>query len=237
MKILMMGDSTMKKNNFYSYPQFGWGQGIDIFTKEGIDVHNYAENGRSTKSFIDEGRFDKLLADLEPGDYVICSFGHNDEKKQDPTRYTEPYGEYQENLKYFMDKVNEKGGHIVYATSITRHKFENGVCINSHGKYPDAMLEFSKKYNQTCIDLNKLTIDHYNKLGEEESKKYHLIFGPNVYPTCPEGKEDHSHLTIDGAVLAALLFVKAIAKTNDPINECFINLTLENQVDLKMLID
>ncbi len=181
MNIFMMGDSTMKFNNYYSYPQFGWGQGLELFVKEGILIFNHAENGRSTKSFIDEGRFDKILKDLKKGDYVICSFGHNDEKEYDPSRYTAPFGEYQKNLDYFAKEVTKKGAHIVFATSITRHMFENGKCINSHGDYPKAMLEYAKKNNYTCIDLNKVTMELYKEHDEEAYKKLHIIFKPNKY--------------------------------------------------------
>lgn len=237
MNIYMMGDSTMKFNNFYSYPQNGWGQVLNIFTKEGILVFDDAENGRSSKSFISEGRFDNILNRLQKGDYVICQFGHNDEKIQDPNRYTEPYGEYTDNLLYFAKEVEKKGCHIVYATSITRHKFENGVCINSHGDYPKAMLDFAKKYNYTCIDLNKLTMDLYTKLGEEKSKKFHMIFGPNIYNLYPEGKDDHSHLMYEGAVMVAELFVREILKTNDSIKSCFIDLDNQPEIDWNMLKD
>ena len=237
MNIFMMGDSTMKFNNYYSYPQFGWGQGLELFVKEGILIFNHAENGRSTKSFIDEGRFDKILKDLKKGDYVICSFGHNDEKEYDPSRYTAPFGEYQKNLDYFAKEITKKGAHIVFATSITRHMFENGKCIHSHGDYPKAMLEYAKKNNYTCIDLNKVTMELYTELGEEASKKFHLIFGPNKYPLYPEGKDDHSHLTMDGASTVAYFFVREINKTNDSIKDLFIDLNAKDQIDFKMLID
>ncbi len=237
MKILMMGDSTMKRNNYYSYPQFGWGQGLELFVKDDILIYNYAENGRSTKSFIDEGRFDKLLSNLEKVYCLICSCGHNDEKIQYPKRYTEPYGGYISNLDYFAKEVEKRGGHIVYATSITRHKFENGKCVNSHGEYPSAMLDYCKKSNHTCIDLNKLSIDYYTKLGEEKTKKYHMIFEANRYSNYINGSDDHSHLMIEGAQLMAYLFVNAISKTNDPINECFIDLSLTNQIDFEALKD
>ena len=101
MNIYMMGDSTMKQNNYYSYPQTGWGQVLYLFCKEDILVFDLAENGRSTKSYIAEGLFNKLLNKLQKGDYVICEFGHNDEKYADPSRYTDPFGEYQKNLLYF----------------------------------------------------------------------------------------------------------------------------------------
>ncbi len=237
MKIYMIGDSTMKYNNIYTYPQFGWGQVLHLFAKNDCLIEDHAENGRSTKSFIEEKRFEKIYNKLKQGDYVICQFGHNDEKINDPTRYTEPFGSYQQNLKYFADKVEEKHAHIVFATSITRHKFENGKCINSHGDYPRAMLEFALENGYTCIDLNKITIDLYNKLGEEKSKSLHLIFPENTFSNFPEGKDDHSHLNHEGAITIAKCFVKALFETDDKIKECFLDLNEKFIIDEKMLID
>ncbi|MBR3618041.1 MAG: rhamnogalacturonan acetylesterase [Acholeplasmatales bacterium] len=237
MNIYMIGDSTMKFNNFYSYPQTGWGQVLNLFVKENILVFDEAENGRSTKSFIDEGRFQHVLDNIQKGDFLICQFGHNDEKEYDKTRYTTPFGTYQENLKFFATEIEKKGAHIVFATSITRHSFKDGVCVNSHGDYPKAMLEFAKENNYTCVDLCKLTMDLYNKLGEETSKKFHMIFGPNLYNTYIEGKDDHSHLMYGGAVMVAELFVREILKSNDPIKDCFIDLDKAPQIDWNMLKD
>ena len=237
MKIFMIGDSTMKYNNIYSYPQNGWGQQLQLFVKPGVLIEDYAEKGRSTKSFIAEKRFDFVLGRMNKGDYLIVQFGHNDEKINDPNRYTEPFGEYQKNLDYFAKEAVKKGCHVVFATSITRHLFENGKCINSHGDYPKAMIEFAKENGYTCIDMNQITIDLYNKIGEEESKKFHMIFGPNIYETYMDGKNDHSHLMYDGAVTIAKLFVEAIEETKDPINECFLNLKQKEEIDWNMLID
>ena len=210
MKVFMMGDSTMKYNNIFQYPQVGWGQVLHLFTKNEWLIEDHAENGRSTKSFIAEGRFDVILSRLQQGDYVICEFGHNDEKKQDPTRYTEPYGSYQENLKYIAEEVLKRGANIIFATPITRHKFIDGVCVNTHLDYPQAMLDFALENGYTCIDMNKLTMDLYTKLGEEETKKFHMIFPPNTYKYYKEGKDDHSHLRYEGAINVAELFVKEI---------------------------
>ncbi len=237
MNIYMIGDSTMKFNNFYTYPQTGWGQVLNLFTKEDILVFDYAENGRSTKSFIDEGRFDVVLNKIEKGDYLICQFGHNDEKEYDKSRYTTPFDTYVSNLEYFANKIKEKGAHIVFATSITRHKYENNKCVNSHGDYPKAMLEFAKKNNYTCIDLNQLTMDLYTKLGEEKTKEFHMIFPKNTYNTYIEGKDDHSHLRYEGAIMVAEIFVRNILKTNDSIKECFIDLDNAPEIDWKMLKD
>jgi lysophospholipase L1-like esterase len=236
-KIFMMGDSTMKYNNISSYPQCGWGQMLHLFAKNEWLIEDHAENGRSTKSFIDEGRFDVILNKMSKGDYVICQFGHNDEKSQDATRYTTPFGTYTENLKYFADKVKEKGGNIVFATSITRHKFINGIQVNTHESYPEAMLKFAKENDYTCIDLNDLTIKLYNKIGEEASSKYHMIFPANTFQNYIEGKDDHSHLVYFGAVTICDLFVRALAQTNDPINECFLDLSNLEAIDFNMLKD
>ncbi len=237
MKIFMMGDSTMKYNNIYSYPQVGWGQVLHLFTKNEWLIEDHAENGRSTKSFLDEGRFQVILNRLSAGDFVICQFGHNDEKQSDLSRYTVPYGTYQENLAYFANEVEKKGAHIVFVTSITRHKFENGFCVNTHGDYPQAMLDFAKKNGYTCIDLNTLTRDLYTRIGEEGTKKFHMIFGENVFENYPQGKDDHSHLRYEGAVTIAELFVRAVAKTDDPIKNCFLDLAHKAKIDEKMLID
>lgn len=235
-KIFMIGDSTMQYNSYFTYPQTGWGQGLSLFIKEGYSIENHGKNGRSTKSFIDEGRFDVVLQRLQPGDYVICQFGHNDEK-DDPLRGTQKDTAYLENLKYFASKVNEKQATIVFATSISRLKFENGLCVDTHKGYPQAMLEFAKKNNYVCIDLNTLTLDLYNKLGEEKAKNNYMIFPANTYENFIEGKNDTSHLRYEGAVAVAKLFVNGILKTNSPIKECFIDLEVKEEIDYKMLID
>lgn len=237
MTIYMMGDSTMKYNNYFRYPQVGWGQVLHLFAKNECLIEDHAENGRSTKSFIAEGRFDVILNKLKKGDFVICQFGHNDEKIQDPTRYTEPYKEYQENLNYIANEVVKREGNIVFATSITRHKFIDGVCVNTHGEYPKAMLEFCQRKGYTCIDLERLTRELYTKLGEEESKKFHMIFPSGKYKLHKEAMDDHSHLVFDGALMVCELFVRSLAKTKDKMNECFLDLSQKEEIDYDMLID
>lgn len=115
------------------------GSGTSFIYQNNWLIEDHAKNGRSTKSFIDEGRFKNVLDKLSQGDYVICQFGHNDEKDNDLTRYTDKDTSYLDNLAYFHDEVEKKGAHIVYATSITRRKFQNGKCIDTHKGYPQSM--------------------------------------------------------------------------------------------------
>lgn len=236
-RIFMIGDSTMQYNNFQTYPQTGWGQVLGLFAHEDVQIFDYAKNGRSTKSFIDEGRFDKVLSKLEKGDFIICQFGHNDEKIQDPNRYTTPFDTYISNLNYFYEEVTKKGCYFVLATSITRRIFVDGKVVNTHGDYPKAMKEFAEKNNIVCIDLNQITINLYNKLGEEETKRFHMMFDKGIYKNYPDGKNDTSHLTYDGAYMISSLFVDEIHKTNSPLKDLFYRLDEEANIDWAMLID
>ena len=158
-KIYLIGDSTCQNNTRKTYPQHGWGQVFSAFISDDYQVINLAKNGRSSKSFFKEGLFKPCEENISNKDYLFIQFGHNDEKINDPNRYTEPFGEYQQNLKYFADSVKSKGGHIVYTTSITRHKFVDGVCINTHQDYPQAMLDFCKE-NKFSLPARK-TFDFF----------------------------------------------------------------------------
>lgn len=234
--IYMMGDSTMRYNKITRYPQSGWGQYLNLFTKDFVVIENHAENGRSTKSFIDEGRFKAIYDKLVPGDFVICQFGHNDEKISDPLRYAD-YTDYEKNLDFFAKSVEEKGANIIFATPITRHKFVDGVCVETHKEYPRVMKEYCAKTNHICIDLNEMTKTLYTKLGEKASSSFHMIFAQNTYPNYPEGKDDHSHLRPSGAIMIAEMFSKEIRKTDSAINDLLIDLGEKDIIDEKMLID
>ena len=122
-KIFWAGDSTVKQNNYTSFPQTGIGQAFALFIKQSIRIENYAQNGRSTRSFIAEGRLDAIDKRIGEGDFLFIQFGHNDEKKQDPSRYTESFGSYQENLLKFIDVARKHGAHPVLITPLYRRKF------------------------------------------------------------------------------------------------------------------
>ncbi len=234
--IYMIGDSTMQYNDITTYPQTGWGQVLHLFAKKDVLIFDHAKNGRSTKSFIDEGLFDKVYNSLNEGDYVICQFGHNDEK-DDPLRHTDKESSYLENLKFFASKVEEKKANIVFATSISRRKFVDGECVDTHLGYPQAMLEWCNKNGYVCIDLNNITLGLYNILGEEKTKAFHMIFNEGEYVNYPLGKEDNSHLRYEGAVMVAQSFVVALAQTNSSLNSFFIDLKKNYEVDEAMLKD
>ena len=114
-----IGDSTVARNNIHSYPQTGMSQGLSLYLKETVTVRSYAKNGRSTKSFLDEGRFGPVEAAMEPGDFLFIQFGHNDEK-DDPARHTDPETTFRENLLLFIRSARERGRCAGKSTSSPR---------------------------------------------------------------------------------------------------------------------
>ncbi len=222
-KIITLGDSIMQFNDYRTYPQTGWVQALNLFVKKNYQIKNFAKNGRSTKSFLEEKRFDEALEYISEDDLVIISFGHNDEKKQDPTRYTDPFKDYLDNLMYMVRKCEEKKAQVVLVTSVARRKFVSGKLEDTHGDYPKAMKMLATNENINCVDLNARSMEALDTIGEEESIKLFMNFPKGIYSNYPDGKEDNSHLRFEGAVLIAKLFYEEASKI-DNLKKYFINL-------------
>ena len=191
--IHLMGDSTMAEKDLpKAGEERGWGMMFQNFLDpEAVKVVNYAQNGRSTKSFIDLGLWDKVYSAVKPGDYVFIEFGHNDAKADDPVRYAPAYGAYQENLRTFIDGVREKGGTPVLLSPIARRWFKEGkLDRNCHTDYPAAMEAVAKEKGVTFIDMTTPTLDWIEGLGDEASKAFFMI---------STGKNDNTHLVPAGA--------------------------------------
>ncbi len=210
-QLFTIGDSTMANKRSGVYPETGWGQVLGEYFDNSVTVHNHARNGRSSKSFIDEGRWKAVKDSLQPGDYVFIQFGHNDEKEYDSTRYTTPYGTYSDNLAKFVNESRAKGAIPVLFTPIVRRHFDdNGTLINSHGDYPDAVRQLAARMKVPLVDLEKLTRHLVDSLGPEESKKLYLWTNPDE--RYPEGRKDNTHLNVEGAHKVAELAAEAVRK-------------------------
>ncbi|MBR6642440.1 MAG: rhamnogalacturonan acetylesterase [Lachnospiraceae bacterium] len=212
-RIYYAADSIVAQKNIYTYPETGIGQMLPLYLKRNIFVQNHAENGRSTKSFLDESRLAAIEKDICAGDFLFIQFGHNDEKIADPNRYSEAFGTYQSNLEKFITVARNHKSYPVLLTPLCRRRFdENGVLQDTHGDYPEAMRQLAKRLEVPLIDLCTLSFDEVSKTGDEESKKWFMNFPAGVYPNYPEGKEDNTHLRPEGALFFAGIIAKELRK-------------------------
>ena len=221
MRIFCLGDSIMQYNDFSTYPQTGWVQELRRFFPDTTEWLDFARNGRSTKSFIDEGRFARVMTEAKKGDFALIQFGHNDEKSADPTRYTSPEkgGAFRKNLSYFVRELRSKGVLPVLLSPMARRMFENGTIVNSHGRYPQAIIETAAEENVPCIDMNALTMAFLSKEGEEKSRRFYMNFDAGLYENFPEGKADNSHLRPDGAYAFSRICAAEIKEIGEHFSE------------------
>ena len=207
--IYYIGDSTVQFNKIDTYPQTGMSQVLSLFTAEGVTVHPHGKNGRSTKSFLAEGRFEPVKQAMSQGDFLLIQFGHNDEKIQDPLRYTAPYGEYQQNLRLFITEARNKGAYPVLITPIARRLFDEAGVFRpgSHGDYPAAMRRLGAEESVPVADLTALTEAFLSELGDEASRP---LF---VWPV------DNTHLKPDGAVKMVSFLCEQLRQFGSPYSD------------------
>jgi lysophospholipase L1-like esterase len=209
--IFLAGDSTMAQKQPDKRPETGWGEMLGQFFKEGkVRMDNRAANGRSTKSFISEGRWQGIVNGIRKGDYVFIQFGHNDESKDKGERYTPP-DEYRKNLIRMTEEVRAKGADPVLLTPVMRRRFDKeGNFYDTHGEYPDLVRAVAKEYKVPLIDMHRKSETLIRKLGVEESKKLFLILAKGESPNYPNGLDDNTHFKPFGAEEMAKLAVEGI---------------------------
>ncbi|WP_084018962.1 rhamnogalacturonan acetylesterase [Moheibacter sediminis] len=222
--LFLIGDSTMAdKKDPDKNPEHGWGQMLPELMS-GIEIQNHAVNGRSSKSFRSEGRWEPVLKQIKKGDFVIIQFGHNDQKDQDSVRFTNPATQYRTNLERYVNEAREKGAIPILMTSIVRRNFnEKGVLIDTHGNYPLVVRMVANDLKVAFVDLQLLTEQLVISYGPEKSKDLYLHFekGQNAY--YPEGKNDDTHLSKLGAALTAEMALKHLAGLNVGLEKFITN--------------
>lgn len=231
--IFTIGDSTMADKDYsHDRQERGWGMMLKYCFSDDIIIDNHAVNGRSSKSFIDEGRWQKVLDKIKPGDYVFIQFGHNDEKPA-PDRHTVPGTTFDANLRRFVEETKAKGGHPILFNSVVRRNFANSktavtdddlrtntsaglaegdTLIDTHGAYLNSPRNVAKETNTPFVDANRITHDLEQKLGREKSKTLHMIFAPGETPSLPKGRQDNTHYNINGAIIVANMLADAVVK-------------------------
>ena len=211
-RIFWAGDSTVQTNDYTTYPQTGIGQAFSIYIRDGYGICNCAKNGRSTKSFIDEGRLEEIAERIGTGDFLFIQFGHNDEKIQDPSRYTTPHGSFIDNLGLFIETARERGAYPVLITPLERRCFteEGRLGPGEHSEYVKGMKEAAEKFQTPLIDLYTMSRRELEKAGEERSRGWYMYFPKGAYPEHPEESLDNTHLRYDGAVHFAGLIAEGL---------------------------
>ena len=236
--IFVIGDSTAaKKDLSKGSPERGWGMALQCYFDESfVYIDNHAVNGRSSKSFIDEGRWQKVLDKLQPGDYVIIQFGHNDEKPQ-PERHTEPGSTFDANLSKYVNETRAKGGIPIIMNPVVRRNFakqavkndddealrnttfkdgaktvEGDVLTDTHGLYAVAPRNVADSLHVHFIDATGITHDLEQSLGVEGSKKLHMWYLPGEHPALPDGRQDNTHYNSYGAHQVARLLAEALCR-------------------------
>ncbi|WP_105975003.1 rhamnogalacturonan acetylesterase [Streptomyces geranii] len=202
--LYIAGDSTAAQKFADAAPETGWGMALPFFLGKGLKVANHAVNGRSSKSFFDEGRLDAILDVISPGDFLLIQFGHNDEKSADPVRYTEPWTTYQDYLRLYIDGARARGARPVLATSVERRKFDSGGnAVPTHGDYPAAMRALAEEERVALLDIQAESIALWQELGVEETKKYF-----NWTAT----EQDNTHFNPPGAIALARLVAAGLVR-------------------------
>jgi lysophospholipase L1-like esterase len=167
--IYLCGNSTVVDQS--DEPWASWGQMIPRWFNENAVISNHAESGLTAGTFIAQNRLAKIMSTLKKGDYVICEFGHNDEKEKGPG--SGAWYHYTRNLKVFIDNVRSKGATIIFCTPTQRRHFNDDkkTIRDTHGDFPAAMKAVAERENVPVIDLHNMTREFFQALGYENSKR------------------------------------------------------------------
>lgn len=237
--IFVIGDSTAaEKDLSKGSPERGWGMALQCFFDPAfIRVDNHAVNGRSSLSFINEGRWQRVLDRMQPGDYVIIQFGHNDEKPG-ATRHTDPGSTFDYNYARYIRETREHGGIPVVMNCVVRRNFakkqvvttaddeslrnttfkdggkqlEGDSLVDTHGLYAQAPRDVAARMHCLFVDANRLTHQLEQSLGPEGSKQLHMWYKPGQHPALPDGRQDNTHYNVYGAHQVARLLADALCQ-------------------------
>lgn len=242
--IYLAGDSTAQTYNYDNvYPQTGWGQVFADYFSDEIEVVNISMGGRSTKKFKDEGRLDRILTAVRPGDYVFIQFGINDGAVDKPERYTS-VEDYKKLLaEDYIGKTIERGATPVLLTPTAAAWWdeENGRFMESRQDYAVPTREVAEETGVDFIDINQIAEDSYNEFlydtditdGMREILKNDVLSGyficePFESAAYPEGTDDHTHLKEKGARRLALMLAESVKENIEGLSEYVI---LEKEFD------
>jgi len=214
--LFMAGDSTMAAKDIKDYPETGWGMPFAIFFDENMAVLNLAQNGRSTRTFIEAGLWQRIEENLQPGDYVFIQFGHNDESEAKVDRYTTP-AQFTANLKYFIAATRERQAVPLLLSPVTRRHFGADGKIGLTHAYSPLAVAVAAETGVDFIDMDTLTREYFAAMGEARSAERFMHIPPGMHPNYPNGVRDDTHFNELGAREVAQLVLEELRQRNHPL--------------------
>jgi lysophospholipase L1-like esterase len=194
-KIALVGDSTVTDGS-------GWGRGFKACLADDVESLNAAQNGRSSKSFRDEGRWEPVLA-AKP-DYVLLQFGHNDQPGKGPERESPADTAYRANMTRYVEEARAAGIQPILVTSLVRRHFgADGKIQSDITEYVDVVKEVAAATKTPLIDLHALSIELCESLGPEKCKSIEPI---------KDGKQDTTHLNAQGSHLVGAAVAQELVR-------------------------
>ncbi|WP_372648127.1 rhamnogalacturonan acetylesterase [Draconibacterium sp.] len=237
-KIWLIGDSTVAdySNNYDDgdymkdrYPITGWGQVFQSFVSgenlkqlypllqaDSVTVNDRARGGRSTRTFFQEGRWRQVYEALQPGDFVLIQFGHNDAAENKPERYVNEEG-YKEFLRLFILQTKQKQATPILLTPVARnYPWQNDTLINVHGNYPQCVKEIAAETQTMLIDLNQLSMKLFTEKGREfVTQNYFMNLPAGKFEAYSDGQNDNTHFQPEGAKAVAGLVLQGLIDLTD----------------------
>lgn len=223
-RIVLAGDSTVAPYVATAYPMSGWGAHLgaaltarcalldagaaaDGAVATPLHVIDLAKNGATTESHRTEGLWAAVLDAAAPGDLVLLQFGHNDQKHE----HLAAWEGYTENLSRMIAEVRELGAHPVLCTPVARRHYAGGKLLRTHGEHPTAVLALSETFDVPLLELQTHTRALITALGEEPSRQLFTQLPAGASELYPEGIEDNTHFSIDGAIAVAEIVAELLA--------------------------
>jgi len=214
--VFLAGDSTMSEKDEKDYPETGWGMPFSWFFNDTVTVENLAKNGRSTRTFISEGRWQVILSSLHKSDSVFIQFGHNDAGEHKKDRYTTPQ-QYEHNLKRMIQDVEAAGAEAILLTPVVRRHFDSEGRLKNTHPYSDIVRAVAKQTRVTFIDMEKVTHDYFESMGDKNSALRFMHIPPNLNPNYPNGVRDDTHFNPLGALEVAQLVLRELKRLGHPL--------------------
>lgn len=225
--VFITGDSTVKNEDKDPDGMWGWGsQAATVFDTDKITVANEAMPGRSTRTYLEEGRWEKVYNSIRPGDFVLIQFGHNDigdidrgkargviACAQDTSHvyrvqkggktYNEVIYSFGWYLKKFIDDVREKGGTPILVSLTPRNEWPGGKIERRNDSYGRWYREVAAETAVEFVDLHNITADALDRIGRDGAKEYY--------------NRDHTHTSLKGARLNAQGIAEGLRRIDSPL--------------------